>query len=178
MDANPYPHPRERTACFAGHRRLPEPLIRPLRIALARRIGEYARRGIDHFLCGGAVGFDQLAGFAALDAMAEHPRIRLHLILPCANQDERWPSEAKRRYADLIRLASDARVLSERYYEGCMLERNRYLIANSARVIAYRSRAHSGTGHTLKLAEREGLAIENLYGLSPAELLQEGFEIE
>ena len=52
--------------------------------------------------------------------------------------------------------------LSERYYQGCMHERNRYMVDHSRVCICYLTERTGGTAYTVEYARSRGLKIFNL----------------
>ncbi len=54
--------------------------------------------------------------------------------------------------------------MSERYYNGCLLRRNDYMVNRSSRLIAYfDGNPKGGTFYTIREAKRQGLDIVNLH---------------
>ena len=152
----------ERTACFTGHRSIPNADLPWLTQRLDEVVAELAAQGIVYFGNGAARGFDTLAARAVLRQRERHPEIKLILTLPCRDQDARWPEADRREYRRLLDAADKVICLAEQYYDGCMLARNRYLVENSGACIAYLTHERSGTGQTVRLARARGLKIINL----------------
>ena len=48
----------------------------------------------------------------------------------------------------------------EQYYNGCFMERNRYMVEQSGRLIAVVNGTKGGTAATLRYAEKQGLEID------------------
>ena len=151
-----------KTACFTGHRKIPEELRPDVSIRLKRGIMEAYSDGYRCFLCGGALGFDTLSALAVLDVKAECPDIVLCLALPCADQDAHWSDEDRRVYREIRKNADREIVLSDRYYPGCMQMRNRYMVDHSTLCICYWKEPGGGTAFTVRYAVRLGLDIVNL----------------
>lgn len=153
---------RASVCCFTGHRVLPagktEEICRRLEAALETLIG----RGVSFFGCGGALGFDLLAGEAVLRLREKHPHIKLIMVLPCRGQDKNWSLVQKRRYAALLDGCDKVRCLSPAYHPGCMRIRNQYLVGHAGFCLAYLTGASGGTFYTVELAMRAGLTVINL----------------
>lgn len=150
-------------ACFSGHRKLPEDcseLCASLQGAMITLID----RGVVFFGNGGAVGFDALAATTVLKLKEDYPHIRLVMVLPCPPDEQtlKWNEEQKRRYFETLRQADKVRVLSPRYTNSCMLDRNRHMVDNSAYLICYLREQHGGTFYTVNYAEQRGLNILRL----------------
>ena len=66
--------------------------------------------------------------------------------------------------AAILRIVDDVVVLSERYYNGCLLRRNDYMVNRSSRLIAYfNGNPKGGTFYTVREAKQQGLDIVNLH---------------
>jgi uncharacterized phage-like protein YoqJ len=150
------------TACFTGHRIIARADLPALARLIETTIAELAGRGFTRFLYGGALGFDTLAALAAIKLRAAGSRIKLVFVQPCRNQDAKWRGEDRMIYREIFSAADEAVCLSERYYKGCMAERNRYLAEHSGVCVAYLKRERSGTGQTVRLARANGLEVINL----------------
>lgn len=90
----------------------------------------------------------------------------LHLVavVPFRGQTDRWSEEVRAKYNAILRIVDDVVVLSERYYNGCLLKRNDYMVNHSSRLIAYHDGTDKGgTFYTVKKAGQNGLEVVNLY---------------
>lgn len=85
-------------------------------------------------------------------------------VVPFRSQAVRWRDEDKARYEAILRIVDEVVVLSERYYKGCLLRRNDYMVNRSSRLIAYYDGSNKGgTFYTVREAKRHGLKTVNLY---------------
>ena len=152
------------TVCFTGHRDLgSEETQRQLRNALDTQIKHLIEKGATTFLAGGALGFDTMAAEAVLDARAQHPNIRLELLLPCQNQSARWNEAQIRRYNAILSRADNYTYISPFYFQGVMHKRNRALVDSSALCIAFlREGERGGTAYTVGYATQKGIPVINL----------------
>ncbi len=152
-----------KVACFSGHRNLPQDSME-LQTNLEKAIIELIERGVVFFGNGGAVGFDALAATAVLKLKENYPHIRLVMVLPCPpeQQSSRWNDEQKKRYYKILGQTDKVRILSPQYTDKCMLDRNRYMVDNSAYLICYLHEQRGGTFYTVNYAERKGLEIFKL----------------
>ncbi len=146
--------------CFSGHRIIADPacLEACLRAVVIRLIDA----GCTDFLTGGAQGFDALAAEVVLSLRAQFPHIRLCLVLPCRDQAKGWPEPAQNRYEAIREEADEVRFLSERYFRGCMHQRNRFLVDHSSICVCYLTQNHGGTFYTVNYAKKKGLHIVHL----------------
>ncbi len=117
--------------------------------------------GYRRFINGGAIGFDLLCAERVLDLRARHDDARLMMVLPCATQSLRWSDKDSQRYEHLLYHADSVRVLSKRYFAGCMMVRNRYMVDRSAFCICYLNQPKGGTMGTVAYAMEKGLSILN-----------------
>ena len=153
----------EKTACFTGHRNIANTELPRLKERLDETIENLIGQGITRFLSGGATGFDTLAANAVLTARNQNQAVKLCMALPCSNQDERWKPADRQTYKHLLETADEVFFVSEQpYFQGCMEQRNLYLIENSGVCVAYMKHGRSGTSQTVRFARERGLEIINL----------------
>lgn len=149
--------------CFTGHRDIPtaeiDTLSKALDYEIERHFTEY---GVTDFISGGAIGFDLLAAEAVIRAKKQHPSIRLILALPCANHSRGWSAQNISKLNFALAHSDDTVCLSEHYYRGCMHNRNRYMLNNSAYCISYCTKDTGGTFYTLSLAKKSNKIITEL----------------
>lgn len=131
-------------------------------LRLDKHLERLYRRGYRRFLCGGALGFDQLAAERVLLLRERYPEARLILVLPCSQQSRFWPDEDKRRYTRIIQQCDETRILSYFYYEGCMLVRNRHMVDRSSLCLCYLKHPKGGTMSTVAYASQNNVTIVNL----------------
>ena len=150
------------TCCFTGHRELPRedsPAYAALLSSLEAAVGDARREGCNHFLVGGAKGFDLLAGEWILAAKKVDPAITLSVYVPHRGQESAFSPSDRIRYQTLLNGADEVLYLAERYHPGCMRERNARMVNDSAFCIAYVRKSRSGSAQTLKMAEAKGLTV-------------------
>ena len=140
--------------CFTGHRRISPQTASALSVQLDGLLVQLLSEGIREYYCGGALGFDTLAEEAVLRLREREPSVRLHLILPCTDQDARWSPSDRRRYAELLELADDVEYAADSYSEGCFFERNRRLVDYSTVCCAYLTHSGGGTDYTVRYARQ------------------------
>ena len=150
------------SCCFTGHRDISPAKVPEIKEKLNTVISQLTQEGYTDFYNGGAIGFDMLAAEAVLEMKKMHPHIRLHIIVPCENQSQRWSQDNIDRYNAIITLADEVKILSPFYFNGCMQVRNRYMVDNSSVCIAYLERTTGGSAGTAKYAEGKGLTVINI----------------
>lgn len=128
--------------------------------ALEQKLRTLAENGTDTFYCGMALGFDLLCGELLVRLKREFP-LRLVACIPCADQSGHYPAADRARYAALLRECDETAVLHERYEEGCMFERNRYMVDRSDLVLAYLHETckKGGTYYTVRYALKKNKPV-------------------
>lgn len=152
------------SVCFSGHRNVSFDKRRKLKQYLKSEIAKACADGYRYFYCGMAMGTDLLAAEAALSLQSELEELQVIAVVPFRAQSDRWSKEAQAKYDAILRIVDDVIVLSGRYYNGCLLRRNDYMVSHSSRLIAYfDGNPKGGTFYTVREAKRQGLDIVNLY---------------
>jgi len=153
-----------KTACFTGHRLIPPERVLLLEKQLDSILGDCYAQGFREFICGGALGFDTLAARAVLRFRDHHPDVRLRLAIPCADQPSRWMPEDAALYRDIMARADQVNMLSDRFYAGCMLQRNRFMVEHADLCICYwNGQSRGGTAFTVRYAASRKLDLVNLF---------------
>lgn len=152
-----------KVACFSGHRRLPQD-CGEIKERLRSAVISLIEQGVKFFGAGGALGFDMLVEETVLELKEEYPHIKLILVLPCTPEQQtlKWNDQQRERYYNIYDRADKVKTLSPQYTSECMLERNRYLVNNSAHLICYLHQNSGGTFYTVNYAQEQGLNIIRL----------------
>ena len=103
-----------------------------LKKALVEEIVKLVNAGYTEFFSGMAEGTDTWAVLAVLALKKENPELKLHCVLPCEGQADRWMASALELYFSILEQADEVVYVSREYHEGCMLKRNRYLVDHAA----------------------------------------------
>lgn len=114
------------------------------------------------FYCGGAMGFDIIAGEIVLKLKKEFPKINLIMVVPFLEQSKGFTPVWKLRYKTLINNANDIVYIEKDYISGCYHKRNRYLVNNANTIITYYNGKSGGTRYTIEQATKKGLKIINI----------------
>lgn len=151
---------KTKVACFSGHRKLPQN-CEQLTADLESAIVSLIERGVIFFGAGGALGFDMLAEETVLRLKERYPHIRLVLVLPCPPEQQtlKWNAEQQRRYYNILDKSDKVRVLSDRYTNTCMLDRNRHMVDSSGYLICYLRENKGGTAYTVRYAASVGIEV-------------------
>ena len=150
------------TCCFTGHRFLPKSFDSAL---LSQAIVSMIEKGVDTFISGGALGFDTQAAIEVLKLKKrKYKDVKLYIYAPCQNQDARWYPRDQRIYREILASADYVDMPEAPYDNQCMKIRNYKMVESSSHVISYYDGTFaSGTGQTVRYAEKCGLEIVNLY---------------
>ena len=155
------------TACFTGHRRIDPSQVAAIRQRICDALRICYSDQIRWFMCGGALGFDTIAAEEIIRFRHDRPDVGLFLAIPCTGQADFWPYPDQIKYNEIRKLADDEIVLSDRYYNGCMQMRNRFMVQHSRRCISYLSYLSGGTGYTVRYALANHCEVMNLYEAQP-----------
>lgn len=159
---------QEKSCAFTGHRPKKFPWgyneadarCVALKKALAEEIAKLVDVGYTDFLSGMAEGADTWAALAVLALKKENPALKLHCILPCKGQADKWSVSARKIYSSVLNQADEVVYVSQEYHDGCMLDRNRYLVDHADCLLAvYNGERRGGTAMTVKYAKRLGREV-------------------
>ena len=83
------------------------------------------------------------------------PTLKVHLILPQEGQADKWSNIAQERYRSILEQADS---------DGCMIDRNRWLVGVAGSLLAvYNSERRGGSAATIQYAQKLG---KNLWSLT------------
>ena len=151
------------TCSFTGHRSIKAEHSDGLPELLSRAIVYAYEKGCRTFLAGGAIGFDTEAARAVIKFRISHPDVKLKLILPCTDQAERWTDRQRSVYEYTLSEADEVVYIADKYYDGCLKERNSVLASECDILIAYVGRRNSGAAQTMRMAAAQNREVYNLY---------------
>lgn len=167
---------REKTVCFSGHRpdKLPfngdssVPEVRILMSALFSEIDDCIKNGYTDFISGVAKGVDLWAAKYVLEKKDTNEAIRLICAVPYKDYGAGWSGVDKWDLSWIFSKADEKVYVSDKYNAACMKKRNEYMVTHSAKLIAIVSNYRSGTGQTIRFAQKGNLDIKII---NPAQLL-------
>ena len=148
---------------FTGHRNIDRRHINTLPERIDALLETLIEEGYTEFRTGGAMGFDTLVALKVLEKKRKYGFIKLHLFLPCHDQDKAWKESIKTAYYYVMERADSVRYSSETYYNGCMHKRNRDMVDGSQLCVAYCGKKTGGSAYTVGYAEEKGLKVINLF---------------
>ena len=149
--------------CFTGSRELGETNRRELSDKLEKLLIELIEKeGYTDFRAGGARGFDTLAALVVLKLRDKYTNIKLHLFLPCKNQEKLFSKKEQEFYRLILQRADTGFFVRENYSKSAMFERNRALVNGAELCIALPLSANGGTQYTVGYARKQGVPVINL----------------
>ena len=148
--------------CFTGHRSLPKGKVRKIYSKTCETIRELVNEGYTDFRTGGAVGYDTLAATCVLQMKKEFPQIKLHLILPCENQEKNFKEFSKKAYLYILNHADSTTYVCKHYFDGVMAVRNRALVNGADTCVACLTKLRGGTFQTVNMARRAKVKVINV----------------
>lgn len=154
-----------KSVCFTGHRNLSFDI--ELEKRLEKEIRNLVESGAENFYCGGAVGWDTYCAETVLKVKQSMPHIRLKLILPCNEEQQtlKWSEAEKKRFREIREEADNLEYTSRDYSKDCMKIRNQRLVDLADICICYynEKKSRSGTGQTVRMAEKKGIKVVNMF---------------
>lgn len=145
-----------KTCAFTGHRNLNYPDYDPE--LLDRVVLNLIKNGCERFLCGMAMGFD-LDAAQTVTKYKKQYGVKLVACVPCPGQADKFPVKVRKLYGSIINQCDEVEVLSDSYYDGCMLSRNRYMIDNCDVLVSFLRKNRGGTYYTVNYARQKDIKI-------------------
>lgn len=131
-----------------------------LKAVLAEQIESLVKSRFTQFLSGMAEGTDMFCSEIVLGLREKNPALKLHCILPCTMQAEKWSVSSRDRYRSILEQADSVVYVSRDYHKNCMLGRNRFMVEYASALLAvYNGTRRSGTGATVNYARQMGREI-------------------
>ena len=162
----------EKLSCaFSGHRpeKLPwggdesDPRCLALKIQMEKELRRLCEKNVGHFICGMARGTD-LYFLEILLKLRNEFNFTIEAAIPCPRQELLWPQQEQQRFLHLIGQVDSVFCCEERYSEGCMLRRNRYMVDRADILLTvYDGTPRSGTGATVAYAKQREIEVIPLW---------------
>ena len=162
---------RNKTVCFSGHR--PEKLpdkgdahslkMKTILSMLYYEIYKSIEEGYDTFIVGGAKGIDLIAAEFVYQFIHQGKNIRLIVAMPYPGFGSSFKGNDLYMRGNAIAKAEQVISVCEKYFDGCYSKRNRFMVDHSSRLIAVVSDMKSGTGQTIRYAEKTGLDMKVIH---------------
>ncbi len=143
----------EKTCCVTGHRDIPKEYLDYVEQELRREVQAAIEDGFTRFISGFAEGVDLMFAAIVVEEKARHPGLFLEAAIP-------YPGRLKtkdQQFQKLLKACDGIKVVCNTYSKSCFFQRNRYMVAESQRVIAvYDGREQGGTLFTMRDAHAAG----------------------
>ena len=157
---------KTQSVAFTGHRSIAPEKVPELRRQVRGKIRPLYMLGFRNSVSGMAMGFDMLAAEEVIKLKEELSELKLIAVIPYRGQSERWAYQQRQRYQRILSKADEEILLSEGYYNGCLLKRNDYMLDHVSGIIAYfDGKPMGGTFYTCRNARAKGIDLINLYRL-------------
>lgn len=160
----------ENTCCFTGNRPkyLPwgenefNPECGRIKENLYALLEDLYKDGYRFFICGMAIGADMYFSEAVLELKDKFNDVSLECAYPCKGSTGLWSIKDKLRASKIEKRADTVTFLSDKYYNGCMQKRNRYMVDKASILITLRYTTTGGTAFTADYAEKKNKKILDL----------------
>ena len=154
---------RNKTACFTGHRDIPEKDVKDITAKTEAIIRQLYKKGVCFFGVGGALGYDTIATDILFRLRASYlPDIKIILVYPFDGFTSRWRPEQQTRYEARLPFYDKIVKVAGAPSREAYLARDRHLVDGSAYCIAYQTRDTGGTAYTTKYARAHGVEVYNI----------------
>ena len=145
-----------KTCCVTGHRDIPKEYLDYVEQELRREVQAAIEDGFTRFISGFAEGVDLMFAAIVVEEKVRHPELFLEAAIP-------YPGRLKtkdQQFQKLLKSCDGTKVVCDTYSKSCFLQRNRYMVAESLRVIAvYDGRERGGTLFTMRDAHAAGREV-------------------
>ncbi len=157
-----------KTVCFSGHRPKKLPFegnennieVKMLMQKLYDEIDLSIKEGYTRFISGMAKGVDLWAAKYIVELKRRDYPLELVCAVPYKELAKSWKGTFKQDYDLIVDNADEIIYISEEYTFKCLLVRNKYMVDNSEKLIAMVSDYKSGTGQTIKYANKNKLEVK------------------
>ncbi|MBM7645565.1 putative phage-like protein YoqJ [Scopulibacillus daqui] len=115
-------------------------------------------KGIEWFIISGQPGVELWAGETALELKEEYPQVKLAVLMPFLEQEERWPEHVKTIYYDVLAQADFVEAITQRPYEhpAQLRQKNDFIIRKSdGMLIVYDEETPGSPQYYLSPAKRK-----------------------
>ncbi len=171
-----------KTICFTGHR--PNKLggydynnetnYKIQRLFETAIVG-YIKEGYTHFICGGALGIDQMA-FAVCNYLRKTYPITIELALPYEDMETAWFTDSSKEFhyksmtlADKTTMVDAIPHYNKEGYVGFeawkLQKRNEYMVDKADLVVAFWNSSAGGTKNCVDYARQQEKPMVNLFRL-------------
>ena len=137
--------------CVTGHRDIPADKMEYVARQLEQEVELAIQEGYTHFISGFARGADLLFARAVAVQKDKGAKLALEAAIPYRGRLH----SREEGFQQLLGRCDRITVVSEEYFPGCYMRRNRYMVDKAQRVVAvYDGRKGGGTGATVAYAKK------------------------
>lgn len=175
---------KNKTVCFSGHRqeKLPDngdPWSLKMKTILSMlyfAVHQSIEEGYDTFIVGGARGIDLIAAECVYQFIHQGKNIRLVVALPYPGFGSGYKGSDLYMRGNAIAEADQVITVCDKCSRNSYSKRNQFMVDHSSRLIAVVSDMQSGTGQTIRYAEKAGLDLKLIYADRIAEIVDNACE--
>lgn len=159
-----------KTVCFSGHRpeKFPDkgdensPITGVIKSILYKEIKDCINDGYNCFITGLARGVDNWAADIIIELKIKGKDLKFVCVRPYEEYGNDWKGFDKWNLSHILEKADDIVTLSKEYTKDCLKKRNIYMVDHSQKLIAIISNYRSGTGQTIRYAQKKGIEVKEI----------------
>ena len=142
--------------CFVGHRQISDrKILEKTEVVISALL----QNGVTTFYTGGMGDFDNSCSSVVRSLKRLNGNIKLHLIIPYMKQElNNCKDYYEKSYDDIIYPFDLIGV----HYKGAIKKRNRWMVDNSAHIVAYVHYDYGGAYETMRYAKKKKKHVINL----------------
>lgn len=154
--------------CFSGHRpeKLPDggdmssPAVRAVISIVYSEIEKRIADGANVFITGMSRGVDLWAGEITAEMKCSGKPIKLVAAMPYRGFTDSFTGREKWAAGFIMSNADAVYNICETYERDCMKKRNQFMVDHSSALIAVCKDSRSGTGQTIRMAQKKGIDVK------------------
>lgn len=154
--------------CFSGHRpeKLPDggdmssPAVRAVISIVYSEIEKRIADGANIFITGMSRGVDLWAGEITAEMKCSGKPIKLVAAMPYRGFTDSFTGREKWAAGFIMSNADAVYNICETYEKDCMKKRNQFMVDHSSALIAVCKDSRSGTGQTIRMAQKKGIDVK------------------
>ena len=151
----------EKTCCVTGHREIPSGQQADVIRRLEQEVQQALDDGFTRFVSGFAQGVDQYFAQIVARLRQSNPSLRLEAAIPYRGRHMVLANAPQTKA--LLSACTDLYIASNKYARDVYLQRNRYMVEQSQRIIAvYDGRKNGGTAYTIRYAQAQGKEVREI----------------
>jgi uncharacterized phage-like protein YoqJ len=143
---------------------LKHPGIEIIKKAIKKQIIELIDEGLEWVIISGQWGVEVWAAQAVIELKEIYTHLRLAVITPFLEQDEKWSEDKRNLYRDMLKHADYVNSITQSKYDGPwqFKEKNKFLLRNSDGIILVYDEENEGSPKFIK-AQADQQALSRSY---------------